>query len=129
MTEKADPSWPPDEMKDWAKQQAQSIREATSDGGLRFQVYLPPALALWLLDRIEDGMFIDPSEAVFVLFMQARDLEPQLDLRQDLLHRQIMSAINDPRPSISAEELRERFTDAREKRRPDPAVWQTKPRS
>jgi hypothetical protein len=60
---------------------------------------LPPALALWLLDRIEDGMFIDPSEAVFVLFKQARDLKPHLDLQQDLLHRQIMSAINDPSPT------------------------------
>ena len=127
MTEEADPAWPPKDMEDWAKQQAQSIRDAASDGGLRFHAYLPPALALWLLDRIEDGMFIDPSEAVFVLFKQARDLEPHLDLQQDFLHRQIMSAINDPRPNISAEELKERFKDAREKRRPDPAVWQTKP--
>ena len=62
MTEEADPAWPPKDMEDWAKQQAQSIRDAASDGGLRFHAYLPPALALWLLDRIEDGMFIDPSE-------------------------------------------------------------------
>lgn len=126
MTEKADPAWPPKEMEDWAKQQAQSIRDAASDGGLRFQAYLPPALALWLLDRIEDGVYVDPSEAVFVLFKQARELEPHLDLQQDLLHRQISSAINDPRPSISADELKARFKAAGEKPRPDPAVWQTK---
>ena len=52
MTEEADPAWPPKDMEDWAKQQAQSIRDAASDGGLRFHAYLPPALALWLLDRI-----------------------------------------------------------------------------
>jgi hypothetical protein len=27
-------------MEDWAKQQAQSIRDAASDGGLRFHAYL-----------------------------------------------------------------------------------------
>jgi hypothetical protein len=41
-------------MEDWVKQHAQSIRDAASDGALRFHAYLPPALALWLLDRIED---------------------------------------------------------------------------
>jgi antitoxin ParD1/3/4 len=127
MTEKADPAWSPKDMEDWAKQQAQSIRDAASDGGLRFHAYLPPALALWLLDRIEDGTFVDPSEAVFVLFKQARELEPHLDLQQDLLHRQILSAVNDPRPSISADELQARVKAAREKLPPDPAVWQTKP--
>ncbi|MBN2629016.1 MAG: hypothetical protein JXR75_00585 [Rhodobacteraceae bacterium] len=116
-------------MEDWAKQQVQSIRDAASDGGLRFQAYLPPALALWLLDRIENGIFVDPSEAVFVLFEQARELEPHVDLQQDLLRRQISRAINDPRPSISADELQARFKAAREKPRPDPAVWQTKPES
>jgi antitoxin ParD1/3/4 len=74
-------------------------------------------------------MFVDPSEVVFVLFKQAQELEPHLDLQHDLLHRQIMSAINDPRPSISAEELKKRFKAAREKSRRYPAIWQTKPES
>lgn len=129
MTDTADTTWPPKDMEDWAKQQAQSIRDDASDGGLRFQAYLPPALALWLLDRIENGLFVDPSEAVFVLFKQARDMEPHLDLEQDLLHRQILSAINDPRPSVTADELMARFKAAPEKRRPDPVIWQTKPES
>lgn len=129
MTDTADTTWPPKDMEDWAKQQAQSIRDAASDGGLRFQAYLPPVLALWLLDRIENGIFVDPSEAVFVLFEQARELEPHIDLQQDLLRRQISRAINDPRPSVSADELQARFKAAREKPRPDPAVWQTKPES
>jgi hypothetical protein len=129
MTETADTTWPSKDVEDWSKQQAQSIRNAASDGGLRFHAYLPPSLALWLLDRIEDGMFVDPSEAVFVLFKQARELEPHIDLQLDLLQRQISSAINDPRPSISADELQARFKAAREKPRPDPAVWQTKPES
>ena len=38
MTEKADPAWSPKDMEDWAKQQAQSIRDAASDGGLRFHL-------------------------------------------------------------------------------------------
>ena len=98
MTEEEDRTWPPKELSDWSKQQAQNVRHAASEGGLRFQAYLPPALALWLLDRIEKGMFIDPSEAVFVLVDEARELEPHLDLRQDLLKRRILKlpAIRDP---------------------------------
>jgi len=34
---------------------------------LRFEAYLPPQLAEWLLERIEKGVFLDPREAVFVL--------------------------------------------------------------
>jgi hypothetical protein len=54
---------------------------------LRFQAFLPPILALWILDRIERGVFTDPSEAVFVLLDEARELElePHQHLRQELL--------------------------------------------
>lgn len=89
MTHGADETYPPKELSEWANQQAQIVRAAAAEGGLRFQAYLPPKLALWLLDRIEQGMFIDPSEAAFVLLDEARELEQHSDLRQELLKRRV----------------------------------------
>lgn len=123
MTNGADETCPPKELREWANQQAQGVRDAAAEGGLRFQAYLPAKLALWLLDRIEQGMFIDPSEAVFVLLHEARELEQHSDLRQELLKRRILSAADDPRPSIPAEEFMAKFEATRKKPRPEPAVW------
>lgn len=123
MTDGVDETYPPRELREWANQQAQIVRDAAAEGGLRFQAYLPPKLALWLLDRIEQGMFIDPSEAVFVLLDEARDLEPHSDLRQELLKRRILSTADDPRPSIPVEEFMAKFEATRKKLRPEPAVW------
>jgi antitoxin ParD1/3/4 len=123
MTDDADRAWPPKELREWANQQAQDVRQAATEGGLRFQAYLPPELALWLLDRIEQGMFLDPSEAVFVLLDEAREMEPNLDLRQELLKRRILSAADDPRPSIPADEFMAEFEAMRRRPQPKPAVW------
>jgi len=35
--------------------QARALREQAGKGGLRFEAYLPPDLAEWLLDLIERG--------------------------------------------------------------------------
>lgn len=123
MTDGADETWPPKELRAWANQQAQVVRVAATEGGLRFQTYLAPELALWLLDRIEQGMFIDPSEAVFVLLDEARELEPHSDLRQELLKRRILSAVDYPLPGIPANEFMAKFEATRNKLRPEPAVW------
>ena len=90
---------------------------------MRFEAYLPPQLAEWLLDRIEKGVFLDPSEAVFVLLGEHEDLEPHRDLRQELLRRRLNAAIDDPRPSIPAQQV---FDELRKKMTaplPEPAVW------
>src|SRR3546814_4566187 len=39
-----------------SRAQAESLREQARAGGLRFEAYLPPALADWLLEPIERGM-------------------------------------------------------------------------
>ncbi|MDP2080219.1 MAG: hypothetical protein U0934_15340 [Pseudotabrizicola sp.] len=123
MTDGADETWPPKELREWANQQAQVARDAATEGGLRFQAYLPPELALWLLDRIEQGIFIDPSEAVFVLLVEARELEPHSDLRQELMKRRILSAADDPRPSIPADKFMAKLEATRKKLQPEPAIW------
>src|SRR3546814_2705682 len=81
-----------------SRAQAESLREQARAGGLRFEAYLPPALADWLLEPIERGMFADPSEAVFAIVGNFRDLEPHRDLRDALLRRLLQAAVDDPRP-------------------------------
>lgn len=123
MTDEADETWPSKELSARASQQAQVLRDSATEGGLRFQAYLPPKLALWVLDQIERGVFTDPSEAVFALLDEARELEPHLDLRQELLKRRVLSAANDPRPGISFDAFMGKLEAKRKKPRPKPAVW------
>ncbi|MBO9100772.1 hypothetical protein J5287_22150 [Rhizobium sp. K1/93] len=89
-----------------------------------FEAYLPPDLAVWLLDRIERGAFVDPSEATFVLLGEARDLEPHVDLRNELLKRVIQAAIDDPRPGIPVEDVMESLRKKFENPLPEPAKWE-----
>src|SRR3546814_15317292 len=77
-----------------SRAQAESLREQARAGGLRFEAYLPPALADWLLEPIERGMFADPSEAVFAIVGNFRDLEPHRDLRDALLRRLLPAAVD-----------------------------------
>ena len=119
----AEEIWPTAEHKESCVAQAQALRKQAGEGGLRFEAYLPPQLAQWLLDRIEKGVFLDPREAVFVLLGEHEDLEPHKDLRQELLRRRLKAAIDDPRPSIPAQQI---FDELRKKMTaplPEPAVW------
>jgi len=84
---------------------------------------LPPQLAEWLLERIEKGVFLDPSEATFVLLGEQEELEPHIDLRQELLRGRLDAAINDPRPSLPAKEVFDELRKKLSAPRPEPAVW------
>ena len=119
----AEDIWPTAEQKEAGVAQAKALRQQAAEGGLRFEAYLPPQSAEWLLGRIEKGVFLDPSEAVFVVLGEHKDLEPHKDLRQELLRRRLNAAIDDPRPSIPAQQV---FDELRKKMAtplPEPAVW------
>jgi hypothetical protein len=103
--------------------QAKALREQACAGGLRFEAYLPPGPAEWLLDLIARGVFTDPSEAVFVMLGKQQELEPHADLREELLRRSCQEALDDPRPGISPEEMKERMETLLAAPRPQPAVW------
>jgi antitoxin ParD1/3/4 len=125
MTEDAPDGWPTAEEKAKAIAQAKALKQQACKGGLRFEAYLPPGLAQWLLDLIEQGVFFDPSEAAFVIFGEHKDLEPHADLRRELLTRTIQASIDDPRPSIPAEEVMEQLKKKFAEPRPEPAVWRS----
>ena len=112
---------PEDRERDIA--QARALRDRAREGGLRFEAFLPPGLAGWVLDLVARGVFTSPSDAAFVMLGVQRDLEPHADLRREILKRSVQAAIDDPRPRLSAEELRERMRRRREAPLPEPAVW------
>lgn len=101
-------------------EQARSLKERAKAGGLRFEAYLPPGLAEWVLEMVEKGEFVDPSEAVFVFMQQARELDPHNDLKEELLRRKIEQAREGP--YIDQNEV---FNDLNEraKNRKEPAYW------
>ena len=120
-------AWPFAEHKKKSIVQAKALRKQAKKGGLRFDAYLTPDLADWLLGLIEKGVFLDPSDATFVILGEHKELWPHADLRRELLKRILQSAIDDPRPSIPGEvvfkELRKKFA----KPLPEPAVWKRPP--
>lgn len=120
--------WPDPLDKAHAVEQTKRLREQASRGGLRFEAYLPPALALWLLDRIEQGKFLDPSEAAFVIMGEHEELEPHTDLRAELLKRSLQATKDDPRPGIPHEEAMAEMRERLQQPRPEPATWEKRSR-
>ncbi len=112
---------PADRARDIA--QAKALREQACKGGLRFEVFLPPGLAEWVLDFVERGVFVDPSEVVFVILGEHRDLEPHGDLRTEILKRSLDASINDPRPPIPLDEFKKKMAERMAELRPEPAAW------
>lgn len=128
MTDTDAPEWPDPADKAHAVEQAKWLRNQVAEGGLRFEAYLPPSLALWLLDLIEQDTFLDPSEAVFVILGEHKELEPHADLRRELLKRSIEAAADDPRPGISGEEMKAELRDMLKAPLPEPARWEKRSR-
>ncbi|WP_166016385.1 hypothetical protein [Chelativorans multitrophicus] len=131
MTDTDAPEWPDPADEAHAVEQAKQLRDQAGKGGkggLRFEAYLPPSLALWLLDRIERGKYLDPSDAVFVILGEHEELEPHADLRRELFKRRIQAAADDPRPGISGEELKARLHDKFKEPLPEPARWKKQSR-
>lgn len=105
-----------------AKAQAKELREQARSGGLRFEAYLTSDLADWVLDMIERGIFISPSEATFVILGEHMELEPHRDLREELMRRRIQASLDDPIPTSTPDEVRERITQ-NAAMRGTPASW------
>jgi antitoxin ParD1/3/4 len=102
---------------------AASLRAQAAEGGLRFEAYLPSDMAVWLLDKIERGVFIDPSEAVFVMLCEFRDIEPHGDLRREAMDRSVQAAMDDPSPAIPSEDVFAELEARLAEPRPEPAIW------
>lgn len=104
--------------------QARALREQARAGGLRFEAYLTGDQADWLLERIERGLFHDPSEAVFAIVQNFRELEPHRDLRDALLGRMLDAARADLEPGRPIDEVFDELRRDMAKPRPEPARWE-----
>ncbi len=123
MTEEAEQDWRTAAERESDIAQARALREQASKGGLRFEAYLPPGLAEWVLDFVERGVFTDPSEAVFVILGEHRELEPHADLREEILRRTLQAAMENPHPGYTLDEVNDRISKLMREPRADPAVW------
>ncbi len=88
---------------------------------------LHPSWKDWLLDQIERGIFAGPSEAMFVILGEHRELEPHADLREELLRRTVQAAMDDPRPSLSGNEVETQLRELADTPLPEAAVWRKVP--
>jgi hypothetical protein len=110
----------PDKKKDIA-----SIRRQAAEGGLRFEAYLPPRLATWVINLVEQEVFHSPSEAAFVAMQSFQELEDHPDVKQELLARILQKGIDSMEEGggIPAEEVMARLKKKLEGPRAEPAVW------
>jgi antitoxin ParD1/3/4 len=110
----------PDHSKDIA-----SVRRQAAKGGLRFDAYLPPSLAEWVISLVEQDVFHSPSEAVFVAMQSFRELDDHPDLKQELLNRAIQKGIDSAEQggTVSAEDVMTRLRKTMEGLRVEPAMW------
>ncbi|MEG8221387.1 CopG family transcriptional regulator [Sphingomonas sp. HH69] len=104
--------------------QAKALREQARAGGLRFEAYLTGDQADWLLERVERGLFHDPSEAVFAIVGNFIELEPHRDLRDELLRRMLDVSAADLESARPADEVFDELRQELAKPRPEPARWE-----
>jgi antitoxin ParD1/3/4 len=102
-----------------------SVRRQAAEGGLRFEAYLPPSLAEWVVSLVEQEIFHSPSEAVFVAMQSFRELDQHPDVKRELLertlHNRVASAEEDG--GMPAKEVMARLRNATKGPRAEPAVW------
>ena len=102
-----------------------SVRRQAAEGGLRFEAYLPPGLAAWVISLVEQGIFHSPSEAVFVAMQSFRELDQHPDVKRELLKRTLQNRVASAEESggVPAEDVMARLRKVMEEPRAEPAVW------
>lgn len=74
-------------------EQAEALRERAARDGLRFDAYLPPSIAEWVLDEIIAGDFVDPSEVAFYAVKEFQELSRHPQVREALLKAKLEMAM------------------------------------
>lgn len=74
-------------------EQAQALKQTAAESGLRFEAFLVPSQATWILELVERGEFIDPAEAIFVLMQEAQELQQHPEVKQALLKKRLDESI------------------------------------
>lgn len=107
------------------QEQAARLKPAAEKAGLKFEAYLTPGDAEWVLARVENSVFLSPSELVSIAVHQFIEMHDYPDLRRELLHRTLQKAMDDPSPGIPMEEaFAEIRADIEEFKKYEPARWE-----
>jgi hypothetical protein len=110
------------------KAQATELRPQAVEHGLRFDGYLVPSVAEWVLAEVEHGRFLDPSEAVFVAMQVFIEMQSYPDLREELLRREIRKSLADEAPGLSGDEVRAKLNETMKRARDHkPPMWSKVP--
>jgi antitoxin ParD1/3/4 len=80
------------------------VQRRIRERGMTFEVFLPEGMADWLRGKLVAGKFESPAEAAFVAFQQMMELDRHPEVKRQLLAATIQSSIDDPRPSVPADE-------------------------
>ncbi len=112
-------------------EQARRLKPLVRENGLKFEVFLPTNLGTWVLDMIEEGRFLDPSEAVFVMMGLAKDLDPHQDLKDELLKRELDRRVASMEAGryFTIQEFKAHMEELKTKlkTRQEPTVWEKNP--
>jgi len=113
------------ELRRFGVEQAYQLRNHARRSGLRFEAYLTPDLADWVLKLVEKGVFISPGDAVFHLMAEVHELSAHEDLRSELQRRLVEEALAEVDAGVSypAEEVLAEVMEEIDNLQ-EPAVWQ-----
>jgi hypothetical protein len=105
-------------------EQARSLKGQAEKGGLKMEIWLDSCSALWILNKIEEGVFMDPAEAVQVYVGQAREIDPYPEVKRQILNCFIQNGIESGvAEGVSAHEFMGELLKESEYDCADPAVW------
>jgi len=81
------------------------IQRRIREHGVTFEIFLPEDMADWLREKLAAGVFDSASTAAFVAFQDLIELDRHPKVRRQLMTAMVDASVNDPSPSIPAEEV------------------------
>lgn len=89
----------PDDLQEWfgrlydlGADQAKRILESGAiqrGASLKVELLLQPRQAEWILNKVVDRTYFSPSDALFHILTEYREIEPHNDIRQEVLRRSL----------------------------------------
>lgn len=102
--------------------QAKALRLPAGRDGLRFECFLPPELASWVLDKVEGLVFDDPAEAVRTIVSSHVQLCRLERVRQTMMERALARSAGKRFEEETLEEVAQFLKDA-DDGKGVPAYW------
>jgi hypothetical protein len=102
--------------------QARALFAQAASDGLRFEGYLPPPLATWILKKIAERVFPSPEAAILAIVSDHVQLDRLERLRQLMMERSLARSNGRPVPVQTLEDVAQEVVDEAD-RAGVPAYW------